>query len=235
MANHYFKFKQFTVHQDKCAMKVCTDACLFGALLPNIAKGKTLDIGTGTGLLSLMFAQKNPDIQIDSVEIDLGAYEQAATNCSLSPWSNNIKIFLEDIKSFKPGYLYSQIFSNPPFYENDLKSSDDKRNLAMHSASLEYADLLSNVARLLDLNGIFAVLLPFSVETKFINKAIVYGLFATEVIRVKQSTKHPFFRSVIFFSKENKEVLIKEIAIKDEQNNYTKSFTDLLKEYYLFL
>jgi tRNA1Val (adenine37-N6)-methyltransferase len=235
MANNYFKFKQFTVHQEKCAMKVCTDACLFGALLPNITNGKALDIGTGTGLLSLMLAQKNPNIRIEAVEIDNDAYEQAITNFAESNWNDRLSVFLNDIGSFKSSYRYQFIFSNPPFYENDLNSNDNKRNLAMHSAGLKYEDLLSNVNRLLDLSGSFAVLLPFSTEINFIDKAAKFGLFATEITRVKQSTKHSFFRSIIFFSREEKENIIKEIAIKDQENNYTKAFEGLLKEYYLFL
>ncbi len=235
MANHYFKFKQFTVHQEKCAMKVCTDACLFGALLPKITNGNTLDIGTGTGLLSLMLAQKNPNIKIDAVEIDKDAYEQAQTNFSESNWSGRLNVVLNDINSFKSSHQYDFIFSNPPFFENDLKSNDNKRNLAMHSAGLGFEDLLSNVVRLLDLDGTFAVLLPFSTEIKFIEKATTYGLFVTTITRVKQSTKHSFFRSIIFFTRIQQDIAIKEITIKDEQNNYTKAFADLLREYYLFL
>ena len=143
--------------------------------------------------------------------------------------------FLKTSVCLKSDSKYDFIFSNPPFYENDLKSTDDKRNLAMHSAGLGYEDLLSNVVRLLDLNGVFAVLLPFSAEIKFVDKAAKFGLFAKELIRVKQSTKHSFFRSIIFFSREEKASIIKETAIKDEQNNYTITFADLLKEYYLFL
>jgi len=235
MANNYFQFKQFTIYQEKCAMKVCTDACLFGALLPKIANGNTLDIGTGTGLLSLMLAQKSPNIKIDAVEIDKDAYEQALINFAESNWNDRLSIFHNDICSYKSSYQYDFIFSNPPFYENDLKSNDDKRNLAMHTAGLKYEDLLSNVKRLLDLNGSFAVLLPSSAEIKFIDKAAKFGLFATEITRFKQSTKHSFFRSVILFLREEKQTLIKEISIKDEQNNYTDNFKDLLRNYYLFM
>jgi tRNA1Val (adenine37-N6)-methyltransferase len=235
MSNHYFKFKQFTVMQEKCAMKVCTDACLFGALLHKIANGNTLDIGTGTGLLSLMLAQKSPNIKIDAVEIDKDAYEQALINFAESNWNDRLSVFHNNICSYKSSYQYDFIFSNPPFYENDLKSNDDKRNLAMHTAGLKYEDLLSNVKRLLDLNGSFAVLLPSSAEIKFIDKAAKFGLFATEITRFKQSTKHSFFRSVILFLREEKQTLIKEISIKDEQNNYTDNFKDLLRNYYLFM
>jgi tRNA1Val (adenine37-N6)-methyltransferase len=208
---------------------------LFGALLPKIANGNTLDIGTGTGLLSLMLAQKSPNIKIDAVEIDKDAYEQALINFAESNWNDRLSVFHNDICSYKSSYQYDFIFSNPPFYENDLKSNDDKRNLAMHTAGLKYEDLLSNVKRLLDLNGSFAVLLPSSAEIKFIDKAAKFGLFATEITRFKQSTKHSFFRSVILFLREEKQTLIKEISIKDEQNNYTDNFKDLLRNYYLFM
>ena len=214
-------------------MKVCTDACLFGALLPAINTGNALDIGTGTGLLSLMFAQKN-DCIIDAIEIDIDAFEQAKQNVDESIWKEKIKVHCVDIKSFEPSKKYDIIFSNPPFYANDLKSSDAKKNIAMHSSLLRYDDLLKTIARVINESGIFAVLLPFSSEETFVNIAKAFHLFPNKITRVKQTEKHHYFRSIIQFSGKEKSVEQIEITIK-MNDDYSQEFTALLKDYYLFL
>jgi len=149
---------------------------------------------------------KDDDIKMDAVEIDKDAFEQAATNFSASLWNNRLNLFLEDINLFKPEHQYEFIFSNPPFYENDLKSNDRKRNTAMHTVTLSYQNLLLNVDRLLGTDGIFAVLLPYAAEQKFIKQALNSSLFAVETIRVKQTTKHSFSEVLFFFKREQESV-----------------------------
>lgn len=234
MANNYFQFKQFTIYQDKCAMKVCTDACVFGALLPALQNGNALDIGAGTGLLSLMFAQNNTTAFIDAIEIDKDAFEQAKQNVAESVFASQINILNADIKTYQPLIKYQLIFSNPPFYVNDLKSVDEKRNVAMHTSLLSYDDLLKAVVGLIDVVGIFAVLLPFAVEKNFINKAKSYGLFAREITRLKQTENHSFFRSMIYFTMNELEATENDITIKIQQE-YSNEFGLLLKDYYLYL
>ena len=140
MANTYFQFRQFIIHQDRCAMKVTTDACLFGAWVANQIKNTgsefstALDIGTGTGLLSLMVSQKN-DLKIDTIEIEDDAFEQLKENIADSPWKDRINLFHNDVRNFIFNQQYDVIFSNPPFYENELKSDDAKRNLALHGTN----------------------------------------------------------------------------------------------------
>jgi tRNA1Val (adenine37-N6)-methyltransferase len=142
MPNPYFRFKQFTVYHDRTAMKVTTDACLFGAWSSEIinkglfAKDNALEIGAGTGLLSLMVAQKN-NITIDAVEIDASASQQAAENIVASPWKERISIHHSDILRFDNHKKYDCIFSNPPFYENEIDSINDKKNLAHHGLGLK--------------------------------------------------------------------------------------------------
>jgi tRNA1Val (adenine37-N6)-methyltransferase len=236
MSNNYFSFKKFTIHQDKCAMKVCTDACLFGAILPTNFNDKiqVLDIGTGTGLLSLMFAQKNQNCMIDAIEIDSDAFEQAKENISLSPFKLNIKAVFSDIKTFQPAYQYNIILSNPPFYINDLKSQDLKRNLALHGTDLSYDELLNDVDRLLINEGVFYVLIPFNNEKLFVDTAAQNALFPQQITRVKQTTEHSFFRSIIRFGRREALVEEKIIVIKNN-NQYSNEFVALLKDYYLFL
>ena len=164
MANSYFQFKQFTIQQDKCAMKVCTDACVFGAFVAEyLAPQKLnncLDIGTGTGLLSLMLAQKN-DMSIDTVEINAEAYLQAKENIENSIYKNKISIHNQNILEFDNKEKYDFIITNPPFYEGDLMSSQQNKNQAKHNESLTLPKLLQSIIRLLKDNGEFAVLLPF--------------------------------------------------------------------------
>ncbi len=247
MPNNYFQFKQFTIHQDKCAMKVCTDACLFGAIaarmpavnsqhVGNIAKTLyCLDIGTGTGLLSLMFAQKNSTAKIDAVEINRDAAEQAKQNIQASPWADRIQVFNEDILTFNPGKQYEYIISNPPFFEDDLQSPDEAKNNAKHDTTLTLLQLLNFVDTHLTPDGFFAVLLPYHRVTYFIEEAINTGFHLSRQILIRQTIKHKFFRGILVFNREEKEPHRSEIIIKNLEHNYTPEFSEALKDYYLFL
>jgi tRNA1Val (adenine37-N6)-methyltransferase len=237
MANSYFKFKQFKIHQDKCAMKVCTDACLFGALITNfqLPVANCLDIGTGTGLLSLMIAQKNNEIKIDAIEIDAQAAEQATENIAASPWADRIQVFNADIVTFIPDKQYDCIVSNPPFFEDDLLSANKAKNNAKHNTALSLTQLLIVVDSCLTLHGFFAVLLPYHRVTYFIEESVKTGLHLSKQILVKQTMKHKFFRGILFFSGKETAPQFSEITIKDTLHNYTPEFSELLKDYYLFL
>lgn len=237
MPNNYFQFKQFIVHQDKCAMKVCTDACLFGAYVADkfqrtTPKFHVLDIGTGTGLLSLMLAQKNNTAQIDAVEIDKAAAQQAKENFRISPWKNRLHLHHTPIQQF--GFnTYDLIISNPPFYQNDLKTDDAKRNLAMHSAALGLDDLLDIIQIHLLPHGKFAVLLPYHRSANFQNHALLKDFFLEEEICMKQTPKHSYFRSMLFFGRSKTQTKHSEIIITGEKGKYTREFNELLTDYYL--
>ena len=243
MSNSYFKFKQFTINQDRCAMKVCTDACLFGALAahygtfagPNGQTVNCLEIGTGTGLLSLMIAQKSAAIKIDAVEINTEAAVQAAENITASPWAASIQIFNEDILSFSPAKKYDCIISNPPFFEDDLQSADAAKNTAKHNTSLSLLPLLQVVDSLLTADGFFAMLLPYHRVAYFIEASAKMGLHLSKQILVRQTINHTFFRGILFFSRKKVEPTLNEIVIKDAEHNYTAAFTAALRDYYLFL
>lgn len=237
MANDYFKFKQFTIHQQHCAMKVTTDGCLFGAWVANELQNTSpnltlLDVGTGTGLLSLMIAQKTT-VPIDAVEIDINASEQAVENMSVSPWCNKLQVFNTSIQDYQ-AVPYDYIFTNPPFFDNDLKSADAKRNLALHSSALSLEDLLVNITRLLSPFGHFAILLPYHRVVFFEDLAIANGYHLHKKTLVQQTPKHPYFRGMLIFGLAKKEAIVDSMVIK-EDNNYTEAFKDLLKDYYLQL
>lgn len=216
-------------------MKVCTDACIFGAHIAQYLSTKkinsALDIGTGTGLLSLMLAQKN-EIQIDAVELNEEAYQQAKEN---AVHQNSISIYNKNVVEYYPNKKYEFIFSNPPFYENDLTSSQKNKNQAKHDEGLTLQQLLQNIKRLLEGYGQFAVLLPYHRVNEFQQMANQLHFYANEEVLIKQTTKHNYFRGIqIYSSIQTKKTTI-DLTIKDENNNYTISFVELLKDYYLHL
>jgi len=244
LANNYFQFKQFTVQQSRCAMKVSTDACIFGAAVAeSIADSgfkhistveNYLDIGTGTGLLSLIVAQKTMAI-IDAVELDKAACEQASENFKASPFKERLSIYHTGILDFKSSKKYEVIFSNPPFYEGDLLSPDKQINAAKHDTALTLLQLLMVAASLLKSDGVFAVLLPYHRVNECIEKAIGQGLYLEEKILVRHSIKHAYFRGILFFVKQHIATVTRELVIKNEEGIYTAGFTSLLEDYYLHL
>ncbi len=239
MPNQYFQFKQFTIDQDQCAMKVCTDSCLFGAWVADYLDQEKnnrqyiLDIGTGTGLLALLIAQKT-NAHIDAVETEEAASIQASNNFAASPWSKKLQTYNSSFQLFKTTIpnSYDFIISNPPFFENNLKSNNQLKNLALHSNELTLSDLILQIQFHLKLNGQFAILLPFDRSTYFIDKAQKAGFYIQSIINVKQTPKHPFFRSMMLFGYNSSPTITKEIIIK-ENNEYTTEFRDLLSAYYL--
>lgn len=238
MSNNYFKFKQFTIHQDACAMKVSTDACLFGAWcaskISHYPIKNIIDIGTGTGLLSLMIAQQN-NANIHAVEIDVNAYHQAKDNINKSAFKDKISVHHSAIQNYNSNQLYDFIITNPPFYENSLKSNYCNRNTALHSTDLDFLELISCIKKLLSPIGLFALLLPYNRTEYFENIASNY--FLLNKIVVKHSHQHSAFRTILLYSNINHYPTYTEnICIKEIDNvTYTPLFTSLLKSYYLFL
>lgn len=238
MPNNYFRFKQFTVQQEHCAMKVCTDACLFGAYVADLVKTKAasniLDIGAGTGLLSLMLAQKVPAL-IEAVEIDAAAYSQAKENFGQSPWKERLAVFNTSILQFDSDKKYDCIISNPPFFENDLKSSDKNKNAAKHDTTLTLEQLLATVQTLLTDDGSFAVLLPYHRVEECILLAEKNGLHRHKKVLVKQTENHDYFRGILIFHKQASTLFEENIIIKNADDKYSLRFAELLKDYYLYL
>lgn len=223
-------------------MKVCTDACLFGSVIANLSKGEevktVLDIGAGTGLLSLMYAQANADAVIDAVEIDNAAAQQAKENFDSSPWEERLNIHSTSIQQFADlisrRYSYDLIIANPPFYEGDLKSDDKKRNLALHSAGLNLEELIHIANDLLNDDGNFFVLTPYS-RTEYLMQLVQQKFFIKEMVFVKQTSKHNYFRSLFWLTKKAAIASQSEIIIMNEDGKYSNEFTELLNDYYLYL
>jgi tRNA1Val (adenine37-N6)-methyltransferase len=232
-----FSFKQFSVKQDKTAMKVGTDGVLLGSWAPiNHNPISILDIGTGTGIIALMLAQRTPAEQIDALEIDEDAYEQAVENFESSPWSDRLFCFHAGLDEFidEPEDEYDLIVSNPPFYAEDYKTESEQRDLARFQDAMPFEELVEAADLFLSENGIFALILPFKEEEKFIALAKEYELFPIKITRVKGTPKSEIKRSLLAFSRnEVSEIEIDELVIEIERHVYTPEYIALTKEFYL--
>jgi len=224
-------------------MKVTTDACLFGAWVAQEVESEKLkvesaiDIGTGTGLLALMLAQKNPEIKIDAIEIDKEAAEQAKTNIESSPWKEQINILQDDIKGFSFEKDFDLIISNPPFYENEIRSATDSKNVAHHSENLTLKELLVIIKDNLSKTGSFFLLLPYKRNEEIKKLLKDHELSILKILFVRQSIKHDYFRVFIkgSLNAEEKETEFDELSIWDDKQQYTNEFVNFLKDYYLHL
>ena len=236
MGNSYFRFKQFTIHQDNCAMKVTTDACLFGAWVNSkIPSTETLlDIGAGTGLLSLMLSQ-NRSVKVDAIEIESSCHGQLCQNIEESPFNSSINPILGDIKDWERDIPYQTIVSNPPFYEKQLRSDQAGVNLARHADGLTLQALFTHVKRLMSSQGSFYVLMPFYRKAACLEMAVEFQLFPTSIADVKQSPFHDPFRVMIRFSATKDNTETETIIIKKNASDYADAFKLLLEQYYLNL
>ncbi|RLD28695.1 MAG: tRNA (adenine-N(6)-)-methyltransferase [Bacteroidetes bacterium] len=231
-----FKFKQFTIHQDKCAMKIGTDAVLLGAWA-NIEHNpkSVLDIGSGTGVIALMLAQRSSAQLIDVIEIDDDAYEQCVDNFENSTWSDRLFCYHASLQEFvdEAEDKYDLIISNPPFYSSDYKSNNNQRNLARFEDSLPFDHLIESASKLLSDDGKFAVILPFQEEEKLIALASEVNLLPNSVLRVKGNPNTELKRSLLEFSFRKKEIKIDKLIIETSRHQYTKEYINLTKDFYL--
>lgn len=232
-----FSFKQFTIQQDKCAMKVGTDGVLLGAWAPvEHNPYSVLDIGAGTGLIGLMLAQRSPAEQIDAIEIDDDAYEQCVDNFENSPWGDRLFCYHAGLDEFmeEPEDEYDLIISNPPFYTEDYTSGDDQRDKARFEASLPFEDLAEAASVLLSDIGIFAVIIPYKEEAGFLAIAKENELYPVKITRVKGTPTTETKRSLIAFSRDEvAEVAVDELVIETARHLYTKEYIALTQDFYL--
>ncbi len=234
--NQMFQFKQFSVNQDKCAMKIGTDGVLLGAWTPLINNPyNVLDIGAGTGILSLMLAQRSNAAQIDAIEIDEDAYEQCVENFEASPWGDTLFCFHAGLDEFvdEPEDEYDLFISNPPFYTDDYKSDNTSRDLARFEDALPFEELIEAAALLLSDNGIFSVIIPYKEEERFIAMCKELDLFPLKITRVKGTPTSEIKRSLLAFCRIEQTPLIDELVIEISRHNYTSEYIELTKDFYL--
>ncbi|MEY4594414.1 MAG: hypothetical protein RIQ47_824 [Bacteroidota bacterium] len=236
MSENTFRFRQFTVHQDKCAMKVGTDAVLLGSWLQPESASRILDIGTGTGLIALMLAQRS-SADIDAIDIDNGAYLQAKENFRISPWFNRLYIHQESFQNFASNCekRYELIASNPPYFHHASKPPEESRSTARHNETLPYIELIDGVKKLLTDDGVFGVILPFKEGMEFMDLAQSHGLFCHRLARVKTVADKPEKRLLMEFNQHFGLLNEEEIVIQDDDHTFSNQYVELTKDYYIQL
>ncbi len=226
-----FKFKKFTIIQEQSAMKVGTDGVLLGAWVPCKESNTILDIGCGTGLITLMLAQRNPESSIVGIEIDKAASQEAQKNSINSDWKERIKINHTSLQDFTPKNQFDLIVSNPPFFPED--NSQERRAIARRTNTLSFKDLIQHAANLLSAKGVFAVIIPKDSEKQFCNIATAQHLYCSRVCNVKGNATAPVKRVMLAFSFTKAELKTEELTIEKSRHNYTDAYTQLCKDFYL--
>lgn len=236
-----FSFKQFTIEQDRCAMKVGTDGVLLGSWvsLENLPFS-VLDIGAGTGLIALMLAQRSDAGQIDAIEIDEDAYEQCVENFENSPWADRLFCFhasLDEFAEEPEDEKYDLIVSNPPYFVPNERETDlpENRKKARFYDSLPFTDLVDYASQLLSDNGELAVIVPFSEEQAFIAFAKAKSLHTNRITRVRGTENAPLKRSLLQFSFSEKPIEENELTLEVSRHQYTGEFKTLVQDFYLKL
>lgn len=236
MPNTYFQFKKFRIDQDRTAMKVTTEACILGAWVDeNPAPKRILDIGTGTGLLALMLAQKFLQAEINAVEIDQEAHAQAQENFQNSPWAARLKAFNKPIQGYDPGKKYNLIISNPPFFHKSLLSGNKASNDAKHAIGLSQHDLIHSIDQYSTNEGSFYVLYPEREANQFAELASKSDFFLERKLLIYNQQQMPAFRIIQKFVKAQTTLTEEELIIKSASGSYTEKFKRLLEPYYLYL
>jgi len=236
-----FQFKEFTVEQDQCAMKIGTDGVLLGGWVkPEIVPLNILDIGTGTGIISLMLAQRFPNTQIEALEIDESAFEQAVTNFENSPWGDRLFCYHASFQEYfqeVDDEKYDLIISNPPFFRATQKSPDEQRNKARFEDALPFEHLLYGASKLLDHDGTTAIIVPYDQESEIFEIARKMHLKPFRITHVKGNATAEIKRSLIEFkfNTNKKHPIINELILEKERHIYTDDYLKLVKDFYLKL
>ncbi|MBL7558176.1 methyltransferase [Olleya sp. YSTF-M6] len=231
-----FEFKAFTVQQDQCAMKIGTDSVLLGAWTPlDTNPFSILDIGAGTGVLSLQLAQRSTAQVIDALEIDELAYEQCVDNFEASPWADRLFCYHADLAEFTEEIedQYDLIISNPPFYSEDFKTDNNQRDLARFTDALPFEHLVDSVSKLLTKDGVFSVVIPYKEESHFITLASQAGLFPNRILHVKGTKHSEIKRSLLAFSFRESVIKTEVLVIEIERHQYTQEYINLTQDFYL--
>ena len=235
MANSYFQFQQFRIYHDQCAMKITQDACIFGAAIDPANAEHILDIGCGSGILSVMLAQRSSAL-IQEIDIEEGAINQSNFNINQSPFNNQFKVIHQDINHFAKDHQhqFDLIISNPPYYTDQDQGKTDAYNKARHSnASLDFDALANSVNQLLSLEGKFWFILPIYEFEKLLKSLKGKEIYPESQLLVKHNEQSKNARMIVCCTRFDKEVKEDSLIVRALDNSYTAEFKDLMKDYYI--
>jgi tRNA1Val (adenine37-N6)-methyltransferase len=234
MPNQFFRFKQFIVRQEGSAMKVGTDGVLLGAWTSIGDAKRILDVGTGTGLIALMLAQRSNAL-IDAVEIDENSALQAINNVNTSRWGERVNIYNKSFQDYanETNHIYDLIVSNPPYFVNSLKSEEVARMVARHNEQLPHSDLLKGITNLLAENGRFVGIFPYVEGNIFVAEASKYELYCNKRVSIHGKVNGPVKRLMLDFGKQKMPLEESVIAIRGVDAEYTPDYISLTKDFYL--
>ena len=238
MSDNAFKFKEFSIQQDQCAMKVGTDGVLLGAWVKiDESVQSILDIGAGTGLIALQLAQRSDAELIDALEIESQAFEQTVDNFENSQWADRLFCYHTSLQEFvnEIDDTYDLIVSNPPYYNDSFKDLDQKRAIARHTESLSFKALLTGVNQILSKQGTAAFIIPFKEEDHFLDLAKDNGLYPDRISRYRGNKRSPLIRSLIQLSRDRTIPFEEEFFLEHERHQYSKHYKELVKDFYLKL
>jgi tRNA1Val (adenine37-N6)-methyltransferase len=234
MANNYFNFKQFTVYQDKCAFKVGTDGVLLGAYADISSAKRILDIGTGTGLIALMLAQRC-DAIITAIEPDQDSFSQACRNIKESKWSSRVNAENFSLQKFFPGEeKFNIIVTNPPYFAGSLKNPDSVKAATRHNSDLGNNDLLTGIRRLLSDDGKFHIILPYAEAHVFIADAQAYGFYCNDILKIRSLPASEIRRMIMTFTRQRQRPTEKFLTIEHgKRHEFTEEYINLTRDFYL--
>lgn len=228
-----FQFKQFTIEQSLCAMKVGTDGVLIGAWT-SVPNGNVLDVGCGSGLISLMLAQRNQKCKIDAIDIEEGAFNQTKINIENSPFKTQIVTYWSSFQNFQPDKKYELIISNPPFFVNSYQSEKSTKMIARHTDELPFEDFIFKTVELLQPNGILSIVLPTIQAELFINLSKKNELYLNRICSVQPNFEKAPKRVLMEFSLNQSTPQKEQLTIETNQrHHYTKEYRNLTKDFYL--
>lgn len=232
MSNDIFRFKQFSVRHDRCAMKVGTDGVLLGAW--GAVEGKRiLDIGTGTGLMALMAAQRNPGADVLGIDIDESAVAQASENVAESPFNRRIECILQDVLTFEPEAPFDAILCNPPFFTEDTLPDNRSRALARNNKCLPFPHLIKKVAVLLAENGTFSLIVPSGLAQEIIGLCMENGLHLVRRCQIHTTTRKTPRRTLLEFSRQNRSCEMQALCLVADDGTRSQQYQELTKDFYL--
>ena len=229
-----FRFKKFKIEDDRSAMKVGTDGVLLGASVQSEQEKRILDIGTGSGLIALMLAQKSK-AQIDAIDLDEFSIKQAKENFNRSPWAGQLNAIHDSLQNFckKAGRKYDLIVSNPPFFDQSLKSYKQSKNISKHTDSLKFEELASSIKQLLKKAGKAQLILPPAEAELLIHRARIEGLYCNKRIKICPLKGKAYNRLIFTLSFYQKPTEEQEISIRETDYNYSSEYKAFTKDYYL--